>query len=69
MTTSRIVGMTFGGALAAVVFDICGPHGASVALYFGAISSALGVVAGAVRMTRVREWNSGTWVVYIDTGI
>ena len=62
MTTSRIVGMTFGGALAAVVFDICGPHGASVALYFGAISSALGVVA--VRMTREREWNSGTDKLY-----
>jgi DHA2 family multidrug resistance protein-like MFS transporter len=54
MTMSRMVGMTFGAALAAMVFDICGPHGASVALFFGAISSAMGVVVGAVRMTRAR---------------
>jgi DHA2 family multidrug resistance protein-like MFS transporter len=54
MTMSRMVGMTFGAALAAVVFDVCGPHGASVALFFGAISSALGVIAGAVRMARAR---------------
>jgi DHA2 family multidrug resistance protein-like MFS transporter len=60
MTLSRMIGMTFGAALAAVVFDICRSHGASVALFFGAISSALGVVAGAVRMTREREWNLGT---------
>jgi hypothetical protein len=59
MIMSRMVGMTFGAALDAVVFDICGPNGASVALFFGAISSAPGMVAGAVRIAREREWNSG----------
>ncbi|WP_133660874.1 hypothetical protein [Paraburkholderia sp. BL10I2N1] len=56
---SRMVGMTIGAALAGV-FDIYGPHGASVALFFGGISSALGVVAGAVRMTG----NSGARKMY-----
>ncbi|WP_250453470.1 MFS transporter [Caballeronia sp. ATUFL_M2_KS44] len=54
MTMARMIGLSLGAALAAVAFGVFGQGGARVALVGGAVSAALGVAAGVVRVVKTR---------------
>jgi DHA2 family multidrug resistance protein-like MFS transporter len=54
MTMARMIGLTLGAALAALVFGVYGQAGAHVALIGAEIAAALGLVVGAVRVARTR---------------
>jgi DHA2 family multidrug resistance protein-like MFS transporter len=51
LATARLIGMTSGAALAALVFRLAPAHSESVSLYLGA---ALGVVAAVVSTLRLK---------------
>ncbi|MDR5739514.1 MFS transporter [Caballeronia sp. LZ016] len=52
MTMARMIGLSLGAALAAAAFGLFGQSGALVALIGGAVSAALGVAAGVVRVIK-----------------
>ncbi|WP_321793674.1 MFS transporter [Caballeronia sp. J97] len=54
MTMARMIGLSLGAALAAVAFGLYGQDGARVALVGAAVSAALGVIVGVVRVVRTR---------------
>jgi DHA2 family multidrug resistance protein-like MFS transporter len=54
MTMARMIGLSLGAALAAVAFGLYGQGGARVALMGAAVSAALGVIVGVVRVVRTR---------------
>ncbi|BAN25378.1 MFS transporter [Caballeronia insecticola] len=54
MTMARMIGLSLGAALAAVAFGLYGQGGAQVALVGAAVSAALGVIVGVVRLVRTR---------------
>ncbi|SAK95512.1 major facilitator transporter [Caballeronia glebae] len=54
MTMARMIGLSLGAALAAVAFGLYGQGGARVALMGAALSAALGVIVGVVRVVRTR---------------
>jgi len=54
MTMARMIGLSLGAALAAVAFGVYGQGGAQVALVGAALSAALGVAAGVVRVMKTR---------------
>jgi DHA2 family multidrug resistance protein-like MFS transporter len=54
MTMARMIGLSLGAALAAVAFGLHGQDGAQVALVGAAVSAALGVIVGVVRVVRTR---------------
>lgn len=55
MTMSRMIGMTLGAALAAVVFDLYGQRGARAGLLCAALCSALGVMVCALGFVATRR--------------
>lgn len=55
MTMARMIGLSLGAALAAVAFGVYGQDGAQVALVGAAVSAALGVIVGVVRLVRTRQ--------------
>lgn len=50
MATARIVGMTFGAAIAALLFDVGGERGTTFALTAGALFAGTGVVLSCLRL-------------------
>jgi MFS transporter, DHA2 family, multidrug resistance protein len=54
MTMARMIGLTFGAALAALAFGVFGQAGAHVALIGGVVSAALGACIGIVRVMKTR---------------
>jgi DHA2 family multidrug resistance protein-like MFS transporter len=50
MATSRIVGMTLGAAIAALLFDVGGERGTTFALTAGALFAATGIVLSCLRL-------------------
>jgi DHA2 family multidrug resistance protein-like MFS transporter len=50
MATSRIVGMTLGAAIAALLFDVGGDRGTTFALTAGALFAATGIVLSCLRL-------------------
>ncbi len=51
MATARIVGMTLGAAIAALLFDIGAQRGTVMALWAGALFAAAGIVLSCLRLT------------------
>lgn len=50
MATARIVGMTLGAAIAALLFDVGSDHGTVLALWAGALFAGTGIVLSCLRL-------------------